>query len=449
MLKNRTKLPRHRGDQGLIRAIGPLGVGAIALNGVIGAGIFALPGVAAEAAGLFSPWLFVFCAVLIMTVVLSFARAASFFGETGGPVVYVEEAFGIFAGFQTGWLYSFARIAALAANAHLMVTYAAWLWPVLDAGAPRLALVSFVCVALTAINVIGVRSGLAAVFTLTVLKLAPLTLVVLLGLNQVNADIVLAPEIPELEGMGGVILVLLYAFVGFESAVVPAGEVRNPQKSVPGSLVWTVAGICLLYFLIQLVSVSVVEDLGRTGRPLAEVAEALMGTAGATLLVLGAVFSICGNISGMFITAPRMLYAMGRDGGLPAWFAAVSPRFQTPANSIVFVGGVGLALALSGSFVWLAAMSTAVRLLVYMACILALPSLRRTVGEHEGQFRLPGGMAIPVVALLLCLWLTTHAELRSWLTMAAFAVLGTALFAINQKFGRSHRGEVAAPTDSL
>lgn len=437
---------RHRDDHGLRRAIGPLGVGAIALNGVIGAGIFALPGVAADAAGLFSPWLFVFCAVLIMTVVLSFARAASFFGETGGPVVYVEEAFGLFAGFQAGWLYSFARIAALAANAHLMVTYAAWLWPVLDDGPARLALVAFVCVALTAINVVGVRSGLAAVFALTVLKLLPLFLVVLFGLGQINPDVFLAPEIPELEGFGGVILVLLYAFVGFESAVVPAGEVKNPHRSVPLSLVWTVMAICVLYFLIQLVAVSVVPDLGSTERPLAEVAGALMGTAGATLLVLGAVFSICGNISGMFITGPRMLYAMGRDGGLPDWFGKVSPRFHTPANSIVFVGGVGLALALSGSFVWLAAMSTVVRLLVYMACILTLPSLKRNFGERPGQFRLPGGMTIPVLALLLCLWLTTHASLQSWLTMLAFAAIGTVLYMLNRKFSQPDRGGGAAPT---
>lgn len=433
MLKNSTRLPRQHGDEGLKRAIGPIGVGAIALNGVIGAGIFALPAVAAEAAGFFSPWLFVFCAALIMTVVLSFARAASFFGNTGGPVVYVEEAFGNFAGFQAGWLYSFARIAALAANAHLMVTYAAWLWPELEAGPTRLALVSAVCVALTVVNVIGVRSGMAALFALTTLKLLPLFLVVLVGIGQINPDVVLGPEIPELEGMGGVILVLLYAFVGFESAVVPAGEVRNPQRSVPASLVWTVAGICVLYFLIQLVGISVVEDLGQTDRPLAEVAEVLMGTAGASLLVLGAVFSICGNISGMFITAPRMLYAMGRDGGLPGWFAAVHPRFKTPANSVVFVGAVGLALALSGSFVVLAAMSTAVRLLVYMACILTLPTLKRNMGEQEGQFRLPGGMAIPVIALLLCLWLTTHADLRSWLTTLAFAAVGTVLYAVNRK----------------
>jgi amino acid transporter len=372
---------RHREDRGLERAIGSLGVGAIALNGVIGAGIFALPGVAAEAAGLFSPWLFVFCALLIMTVVLSFARAASFFAETGGPVVYVEEAFGKFAGFQIGWVYAFARIAALAANAHLMVTYAAWLWPELDAGIPRLVIVSMVCIFLTAINLVGVRGGLAAVFTLTVLKLLPLSLIVLLGLGQINPDVFLAPDMPELNGIGGLILVLLYAFVGFESATVPAGEVQNPRNSVPRSLVWTVTVICVLYFLIQLVSVSVVPDLGSTGRPLAEVAERLMGAPGATLLVLGAVFSICGNISGMFITGPRMFYAMGRDGGLPAWFGKVYPNFHTPANSIIFFGVVSLVLALSGSFVWLAAMSTAVRLIVYMACILTLPILKRSFGE--------------------------------------------------------------------
>ncbi len=436
MLKNRTTRDRPEEDHGLERAIGPVGVGAIALNGVIGAGIFALPAVAAEAAGLFSPWLFVVCAVLIMTVVLSFARAASFFGQTGGPVVYVEEAFGLFAGFQAGWLYSFARISALAANAHLMVTYAAWLWPELDAAGARLALVAVVCVSLTIVNVIGVRGGLAVVFALTVLKLLPLGLIVFVGLGQINPQVFTAPEIPELEGIGGVILVLLYAFVGFESAVVPAGEVKDPRRSVPMSLIWTVGLICVFYFLIQLVSVSVLDDLASSERPLAEVAEVLMGAAGASLLVLGAVFSICGNISGMFITAPRMLYAMGRDGGLPDWFGAVNPRFHTPANSIVFVGAVGLALAMSGGFVWLAAMSTAVRLLVYMACILSLPGLERKVGERAGQFRLRGGMLIPGLALVLCLWLTMHASLKSWLTTLAFAALGTALYYINQSLSR-------------
>lgn len=425
---------RHREDRGLERAIGPVGVGAIALNGVIGAGIFALPAVAAEAAGLFSPWLFVICAALIMTVVLSFARAASFFGDTGGPVVYAEEAFGTFAGFQVGWLYTFARIAALAANAHLLVTYAAWIWPELDAGTPRLMIISMVCITLTAINMVGVRSGLAAVLALTALKLLPLFLIVLVGLGQINPSVFIAPEIPELEGMGGLILVLLYAFVGFESAVVPAGEVKNPRSSVPKTLIWTVATICVLYFLIQLVSVSVVPDLGSTTRPLAEVARQLMGAPGATLLVLGAVFSICGNISAMFVTGPRMFYAMGRDGGLPAWFAQVNPRFHTPANSVIFFGVVGLALALSGSFVWLATMSTAVRLIVYMACILSLPILKKNLGEREGQFRLPGGMIIPVIALLLCLWLTTHASMKSWLTMLAFAAAGSALYWLNRRF---------------
>ena len=433
MLKNRPEKVHPRDDQGLKRAIGPVGVSAIALNGVIGAGIFALPAVAAQAAGLFSPWLFVFCAVLIMTVVLSFARAASFFGQTGGPVAYMEETFGLFAGFQAGWLFTFGRIAALAANTHLMVTYAAWLWPALDAATPRLALAGGVCIALTAVNVVGVRSGLAVMFALTVLKLLPLALILIFGLSQVSPEIFSAPEMPELEGIGGVILVLLYAFVGFESAVVPAGEVKDPRRSVPLSLVWTVGIICVLYFLIQAVSISVLPSLGATERPLAEVAQQLMGTTGAALLVLGAVFSICGNISGMFFTGPRMLYAMGRDGSLPAWFGKVNLKFHTPANSIVFFGAVGLVLALSGSFVWLAAMSTVVRLLIYMGCILALPRLKRNLGEREGQFRLPGGLAIPVIALVLCLWLTTHASLRSWLTMLAFAALGTVLYWLNRR----------------
>jgi APA family basic amino acid/polyamine antiporter len=425
---------RNKPEAGLQREIGKLGFSAIVLNGTIGAGIFALPAVAAQRTGLFSPWMFVICGLLIMTVVLSIARAASFFSDTGGPTTYVTHAFGKFAGFQMGWLFTLSRIASFAANINLMVTYASWFWEPLASGMARAIMITVVCLLMIYVNVIGVKRGLAALFVITALKLIPLSLVVLLGITKINPEIFIAAELPVFEGLGETILVLLYAYVGFESSVIPAGEARNPRRDIPWALVKTTIFIGIFYFLIQLVSISVAPEIGSSKTPLADVAMILMGTAGAGMLALGAVFSITGNLSAMMLSAPRMFYAMAHDDRtLPAWFGEIHPRFHTPAHSIIFLGLFALVLALSGSFVRLAAMSTVVRLLVYAGCILSLPSLQKTVAQVEGQFRLPGGFTIPAIALVLSLWLTTHASMESWLVTGAFAVLGSVFYLLTRR----------------
>ena len=419
---------------GLKREISQLGFGAIALNGTIGAGIFALPAYAMGRAGLFSPWLFVACGFLIMAIVLVFARVASYFSNTGGPVTYASEAFGSFAGFQAGWLLTLSRAAAFAANAHLMVTYAGWFWPPLGDGSWHLAAVVAVCVVLAVINILGVRQGMLAIFALTILKLLPLVLLVVLGIAQTNPEIFTGATVPPIDSLGETILVIFYAFVGFESAVIPAGEARNPKRDIPLALVRTILAITVFYFLIQIVAISVAPDLASSETPLADVAQVLMGSAGAAILTLGAVFSITGNLTSGVLSAPRMVYAMSHIGILPRWFGAVHPRYQTPSNAILFYAGFALLLALSGGFVFLAAMSTVVRLMVYVMCIATLPVLKKKKPEAENQFRLPGGMAIPAVALLLSLWLMTHASAKSWLITGAFMILGSGLYFLSRKY---------------
>lgn len=420
-------------DAGLKREISRLGFAAISLNGVIGAGIFALPAVAAAAAGLFSPWLFLICSLMIMTVVLSMARAASFFSGTGGPVTYVSHAFGPFAGFQVGWLYAFSRVTAFAANINLLLTYAAWFWAPLGQGITRQIALTLICAFLTWANVVGLRRGMQAIFAFTLLKLIPLTLIVLLGLTHLNPEVFTGAGLPALDGLGESLLVLFYAFVGFEGAVVPAGEGRNPQRDIPRALISSVIAITVLYVSIQIVAVSVIPELGSSKAPLADVALVLMGSAGAALMAAGAVFSVGGNCSSIMFNAPRMVYAMSRQQFLPRWFGAIHPRYGTPANAIVFVGGLALFLSLSGSFVWLAAMSTVVRLLVYVACIVALPRLYTAPGAGAQPFNLPGGYMIPFVGLILCGWLMTFASGQSWLTTAAFSATGAALYLATRK----------------
>ena len=420
-------------DTSLNREIGPVGFAAIALNGVIGAGIFALPAVAAAKSGNFSPWLFLICAVLIMTVVLCFARAASFFRDTGGPIQYAALAFGPFAGFQTGWLVYIGRLAAVGANISLMVTYAGWFWAPLASGMGHQLAVMTAFVLLAIFNIIGVRQSMSVVFLFSALKLVPLFLLILLGLAHIQPDILIHAKLPVSGTLGETILVLLYAFVGFESAVVPAGEARNPRKDIPRAITFTVLTITGVYFLIQLISVSALPGLAESKTPLADVAEVLMGATGAALLTLGAIFSIGGNCSASMLSAPRMTYALSKMGSLPAWFGAIHPRTRTPLNSIVFYAALGLVLALSGSFVWLAVVSTLARLLSYILGVAALPVLEKRIEKTEGQFRLRGGYLVPAIALLLCLWLITFASISAWLTTAAFFAMGSVLYLLSSR----------------
>ncbi len=437
MRRDDSRGPDQNGDVGLRKEISQLGFGAIALNGTIGAGIFALPAIAVARAGLFSPWIYVGCGLLIMAIVFVFARVASYFQNTGGPVVYATEAFGPFTGFQTGWLLTLSRAAAFAANAHLMVTYAGWFWPPLADGTIHTAAVALVCVLLTLVNVIGIRQGMLAIFALTVLKLLPLLLLVFLGISQTNPEIFTGAQIPALDSLGETMLIVFYAFVGFESAVIPAGEARNAQRDIPLALVRTILAITIFYFLIQVVTLSVAPGVENSKTPLADVAAILMGTVGAAILTMGAVFSISGNLTASMLSAPRMLYAMGHLGSLPDWFGKVHPRFQTPANSICLYALFSIVLALSGGFIWLAAMSTVVRLMVYVLCIASLPVLHRKLGEYEGQFRLHGGMAIPIVALVVSIWLMTHASMKSWLVTGVFMLLGSVMYVVTRHRNRA------------
>jgi amino acid transporter len=417
----------------LKREIGKLGYGAMVLNGMIGAGIFALPAVAAERSGVFSPWMFLISGAMILAVVLSFARAASFFRDTGGPFQYTGHAFGPFVGFQTGWLLTLSRVAALAANTNLMVIYAAWFWSPLESGFAHAAAVGFVLLFLCVLNILGVRKGMLAIYALTLLKLIPLSLVVLLGLSSVNPELFTSFDPPPFDGFGETILIVLYAFIGFESAVVPAGEGRNPRKDIPWALVRTVLAIAAFYFIIQVVVISVAPDIGGSEKPLVDVALILMGPLGAAVLTLGAVFSIGGNSSSSMLSAPRLIYALSKEKSLPEWFGRVHPKYQTPANSIMAYGLLALALSLSGGFVFLAVMSTVVRLIVYALSIASIPRLEKTIAQTEGQFQLPGGFTIPAMALVMSIWLTSHASLKSWLVTGAFVILGSVFYVVSRR----------------
>jgi amino acid transporter len=294
-------------------------------------------------------------------------------------------------------------------------------------------LITAMIMGLTWANVTGVRKSVGIIYLFTVLKLLPLSLLILFGLGKIDLQMLGGAALPEFGELGEALLVVLYAYVGFEGTMVAAGEGRSPRRDVPRAVVSTIVFTGVMYLLIQAVSVSALPGLAESETALADVAAVLMGAFGATLLTLGAVFSILGNLQSTYVSAPRMTFALARDGSLPFFLARVHDRYRTPHISLWFYGIFCVILGLSGSFVWLAVISTLTRLLTYIVCIVALPRLEKTTEPVEDQFTLPGGLLIPAVALLLCLWLISFASLAAWLTTLGLMAFGTLLYAMSRR----------------
>lgn len=416
--------------ESLIRRITAWGIWLLAVNGMIGAGIFGVPGDAAALTGVYSPLLFLCCGLLLGAVILCFCELSSYFRTTGGPVLFVQTAFGPLAGFQTGWAFYIARVTAFAANINLLVSSIAYFWEPAGQGAGRIFLLGLIVGLLAWVNVIGVKQALRSLGVLTVLKFVPLLLVAAFGLAWLEPEAfpVGREPLPGWPDIGTAALLVIYAFVGWEAAVIPAGETRNPARAMPRALLWALGVVTVLYVLVQAVCVAVLPDLAESERALIDVGAVLLGPAGALLLTAGIVVSVGGNVAGTMVTAPRLTYSMAREGGLPEWFGRVHSRYRTPAHSVIFLAVLVFALAVYGSFVWLAAMSALVRVLIYMVCIVAMPRLRRRFGHRPDSFRLPGGWTIPLVAFCASALLLLEVHQAAVLVTALFLVAGLVLY---------------------
>ena len=407
----------------LRREIGFFGSAFLSFNGIVGAGIFALPAMLHLQFGAFSPWLFPIFGLLILLIALPFARLAALHPQSGGPVAYTH-AFGPIVSFQTGWLYYLARSAALAANANVFATYAAALSPPLGTGLGRAATILVLVGSLTWINVIGVRRAIRALDALTLLKATPLVVFALWGLAEAAGSLPAPGPLPELGAFEAAALVILYAFIGFENSTVPAEETSDARRTIPRALIGTVAATAALYFLIQLAYVAVMPAGAQPEAPLAAFAETLAGPVGALILTATVLASVAGNMSGAITATPRVTFALAEQGSMPAWFGRISRRYGTPANSVLFMGLAVALLALSGSFVWLAVLSTLARLAVYGFSIASLARTDRR-GAATWTMIVPG--------LLVCLWAAAQSGWQSWLGLAVAVVAGLILYVLARR----------------
>ena len=412
----------------LRRDIGLAGSSLLTFNGIVGAGIFALPATLAAGFGAFSPWLFPLFGLSILLIAIPFARLASLVSISGGPVAYVAP-FGTVASFQVGWAYYIARLTSFAANVTVFATYAAALIPSLGGAVAKSAVIVAVIAFVTWINVVGVRRAIRILDVATALKLLPLIAVV--GWALVTYAAPTPPAMPPIGELEAVALLVLYAFIGFENSVVPAEETKQPQKTIPRALVGTVAATVILYFLVQLAYVAVVPAGEKPEAPLARMAEVMFGPVGIVVISITAMASVLANNLGSMTSTPRVTFALAEKQLLPGWFARVHRAWGTPANSIIFYGLAGVALALTGSFLWLAIVSTLARLAVYAASLLALPAASRSANRRLGI----GLGLVALAGVAVCIWAAAQADVKAWAMLAALLAVGLLLYLLAH-FGR-------------
>ncbi|MGE0041735.1 MAG: APC family permease [Vicinamibacterales bacterium] len=408
----------------LRRALGRWDLTAIGVNQVIGGGIFLIPSDVARQVGSWGPAAFVGVGVASLLVALCFAEAASRFDRTGGPLLPARAAFGRFAGFEVGWMMWFTRVTSQASISNGLALALAFYWPGFAGGAPRAALITGLTLALAWINVRGIRQASWAVNAFTWGKLLPLFVFIAVGVWYVDPARFASPPPVSLEQAGTAMLLLIFAYGGYEVVSVPAGEAARPARDIPFASVMTVLGVTAVMTLTAIVATGTLPGLAATRTPIADAAAIFMGPGGSLLVSLGAVVSMTGNCMGQVIAASRSIFALAEHGDLPRFFARVHPVYRTPSNAILFSTAVALVLALSGSFTLLAAVSAVGRLVIYLTACGAVLQLRRpSLAGRAGPagFTIPFGPTVPVLAIIITLGILAGA------TTQQFAVGGTAL----------------------
>jgi amino acid transporter len=413
-----------RADEQLVRAIGIPGLTANIVNSTIGAGIFVIPALVAKNLGAAAPLAFLACALAMVLFVTCFAVAGSRVSLTGGLYAYVEVAFGRYVGFLAGVLYYITAVLAVAGVVNVFVNSVAGLLPWLGTPVVRVIVMFLVYGALVAINIRGVRAGANAVSIVTLAKLVPLLIFVCAGIFFIHPSALAWPAWPGTKALGESVLLLLFAFVGIEVALIPSGEVKNPARTVPRSAYLALLITTVLYITIQLVAQGTLgPDLANhPNTPLAEAAALFLGNAGRTILLAGATISAFGFVTSDILSSPRILFAFGRDGVLPAWFAHVHPRYRSPDVAIITYAVIAFAFSVTSTFEALAVLSNIAVLLMYLLCCAACWLLiGRDVRTDGPPFTFPGVKIVPGLAIVTILWILAHATLRE------FAVTGSVL----------------------
>lgn len=398
-------------SKGLIRGIGRWSLVGLMVNSMIGSSVFGLPSTLVGLLGDSSPWAVMLAALLMAAVVGCYAEVASRFTASGGPYLYARAAFGRLLGIQMGWMLWLAQLSATAANANLFAIYLVEFWPAGKQPAARLLILTVLIGMIVAINCRGVRAGTQVSNAFTVAKLVPLLLTIGAGFAYMLSShpVTRAVATPTPHAWLKAMLLLVFFYGGFETALAPTGEIKNPRRDVVFALFAALAVCAVVYSAVQWVVASTLPNAAASATPLADVAQLMMGKTGAILVSLGALIALYGYLSAKLLSIPRVIYALAENKDLPEAFSSIHPKYHTPFTAIVVFGLLMWVLAVGGSFAWNVTLSAIARLLYYAVGCAALPALRRKHPE-AAQFRLPAGEWLAAFGIAASLGLITQVE---------------------------------------
>jgi len=432
--------PTAHADHQLRRVIGPWGVAANAVNSAIGGGIFGLPALVAALLGPAAIICYLVCGVAVALVLTCFAEIGSFVHRSGGPVAYIEEAFGPLAGFLAWVLYTIGfEVGGCAAIANLLMDTVASVLPFLSGGAPRILAFLVLYGTLATVNFRGVKQGLRLSVITTLAKLLPLVLLIAVGIFAVHWNQLVWSGFPSFAKLGEGTLLIFFAFQGAEESLCTSAEIRSPARSVPQGIFAATTGLILLYVALQVVSQGVLGSrLGLdSATPLANVAAQIAGSPGRALMLIGAAVSIFGSIASSAMAAPRSFFLMAEDGVFPAALARVHPRFHTPYVSIATFAGLMFVLSITGAFRRLAILSSIAILCVYLAICLGALRLRYTRKQQPGAFRARGGPIVGILGSAFVIWPLTYCTRAEFIALGVSLSLATAFFLIRKRMTRN------------
>jgi basic amino acid/polyamine antiporter, APA family len=406
---------------GLVRTIGRWSLTALMINSILGVSIFRLPSDLAAKLGGLSPLSCIGAGAGILIIAGCIAEVSSYYQETGGLYLYAREALGRFAGLLVAWLTWLTRIAAPAAAANLFCTYLSQFFPILNNRKLELLILALLIGHLALLNYLGVETGTRVSNFFTVIKVSFLLLFVFAGIFALilkpEIRVPLAIPITTSKNWFSAMLLLVYAYGGFEGALFVGGESKNPKRDTPVALLFALATVGIIYTAIQFVVVATLTNASATGSPLYDSALRFLGPASATAIGIAALISAYGYLSANLLHAPRITYALAEQGDFPSILSAVHPRYRTPYVSILVYAVLVFVFAALGTFQWNAVLSAVSRLAVYGAMAFAVPALRRK-RPGEAQFKLPLPYIFAGLGILFSIILLTQ------MGRAEFAVVG-------------------------
>lgn len=411
----------------LVRGISRWDFVALIINITIGAGILGLPSKVYSLLGSYSIWAFAGCALLIMALILCFAEVGSRFKGTGGPYLYTLTTLGPLAGFIAGWVLWLSRLFSFASVCNLFVDYVAFLWPTASQGNIRISLIVAVILLLTVINFRGIRTATIINNVITVSKLLVLLIFVGVGLFYVQPQAHVLAKPLSISSFASSVLLLIFAFSGFDVAAVPAGEVKDPQKTVPYGLFIALAVVTLLYIGIQYVCMETLPGLAQSTKPIAEAATRFMGTGGSYLITIGALITMLGTLNVLLLTSSRLLFAMAEQGQLFKQLGYVHQKFHTPWVALWLSALVLVVLTASGSFIHALTISAIIRLFTFITTCLALPLLRKKENT-PAPFTVKFGVAIAIFSILICLLLLVNITRQEAVDSLIAVLIGVAIY---------------------